>query len=126
MKRFKWLVLLLVVGIAVLLLVRQKKAEVADPVTSPVSENSRVEMTPAPTSVLAGPAVAPVTTPEVQQVLEHGNQLLVIVQNEQGQALEGATILTAIRVGRGSPPLTNFNRTFTTAQNGIAAVLWPK
>jgi hypothetical protein len=120
MNPFKSLMLLLVIGTAVLLLLVGRKA-------GPPAEMPRAP-TAVPTEAATAATPAVPQQPEVppSKVEADGEHLQVIVQNEQGQALEGAAVRTLIRVERGSVPLTNFNRNFTTTSQGLADVLWPK
>lgn len=60
-----------------------------------------------------------------QDERQEGNHLQVTVLNEQGQALDGASVRASVRVARGSPSLSEFNRTVTTTAQGVADVLWP-
>jgi hypothetical protein len=136
MKPAKWLVLPLLLLIAALIFMRQKgdKPDVAPPnsETSASSIERRAEV-PAIESATAtrapvfsaGPALASDDIEKLPDELEYGHHLQVIVQNENGQPLEAASVRTAFRAEQRQPSLTNLSRTFVTGAQGVADVRWP-
>ncbi|HMJ88654.1 MAG TPA: carboxypeptidase-like regulatory domain-containing protein [Candidatus Acidoferrum sp.] len=121
MKRGTWLVVVLVlVGAGLLILFQRKPADIVP--ASPDAELAPV----AKAETRLKPLVSKRSNDaQPQSVAEALNHLQVIVQSEDGRALEGAEVRTSNRGERGSPSLTNYNATFTTTAHGIASVSWP-
>jgi hypothetical protein len=132
MKPGKWLAVLLVLLIGAIILIQRQKRETARTAESapPVAAEKNAVGATSSNNAIVENAALPIAEADTQSVkvpdaLENANHLQVIVQNETGQPLEGASVQTSFRGEQRRPALTNLNRTFTTSAHGMTDVLWP-
>lgn len=136
MKSAKWLISFLMVMIALLIVLRHKVGTVATTTSEPPATKASAEANSTPVTVTVtdeadsiaktDPALNPIPQTQFHGELANGNHLQVMVQDDTGQPIKGASVKTSFRTAEQRPALTNLNRTITTSRYGTADVLWPK